>query len=275
LDASFDKQRIAMKQKSNDIETLANDLVENAPFEADKEISYVVNDAIREVTKSITNIKEQSIAEWTSKTIPAKSLSPQIKQAVDYAMTQRQHKVVRLDEHILQKQTTIKELDTTITQQQQGLATFLQNSQHTFKTTIQDIIEHETGNNEGSTLNDLLTRETTSAVEQMVKIREDLKTTIDTHFLAKEKELTERMHAFFSTQQNARHDERTCTLNDAHVRPEYDANNLNHNPRTYSTPVQSEHHETNETPLEEEERKLPWNHTAHTMRTSIQVMSNI
>ncbi len=275
LDASFDKHRIAMNQKSNDMETLANDLVENAPFEADKEISYVVNDAIREVTESITNIKEQSIAEWTSSTIPAKSLTPQIKQAVDYAMTQRQHEVVRLDEHILQRQMTIKELETTITQQQQGLTTFLQNSQHTFETTIQDIIERETGNNEGSTLNDLLTRETTSAVEQMVKIREDLKTTIDTHFLAKEKELTERMHAFESTQQNARHDDRNRTLNDAHVRPEYDANNLNHNPRTYSTPVQSEHHETNETPLEEEERKLPWNHTARTMRTSIQVMSNI
>ncbi len=266
------------------METFANDLVENAPFEADKEISYVVNDAIREVTESITNIKEQSIAEWTSSTIPAKSLTPQIKQAVDYAMTQRQHEVVRLDEHILQRQMTIKELETTITQQQQGLTTFLQNSQHTFETTIQDIIERETGNNEGSTLNDLLTRETTSAVEQMVKIREDLKTTIDTHFLAKEKELTERMHALESTQQNAkekeltermhalestqqnaRHDDRNRTLNDAHVRPEYDANNLNHNPRTYSTPVQSEHHETNETTLEEEERKLPWNHTARTM----------
>jgi vacuolar-type H+-ATPase subunit H len=76
-----------MNQKSNDMETLANDLVESAPFEADKEISYVVNDAIRKVTESITNIKEQSIAEWISSTIPAKSLSPQIKQAVDYAMT--------------------------------------------------------------------------------------------------------------------------------------------------------------------------------------------
>jgi hypothetical protein len=159
LDATFNKHRIAINQKSNDMETLANDLVENAPFEAGKEISYVVNDAIREVTESITNIKEQSIAEWTSNTIPAKSLSPQIKQAVDYAMTQRQHKVVRLDEHILLRQTTIKELETTITQQQQGLTTFLQNSQHTFETTIQDIIERETGNNEGSTLNDLLTRE--------------------------------------------------------------------------------------------------------------------
>jgi hypothetical protein len=63
LDASFDKHRIAMNQKRNDMETLANDLVENAPFEADKEISYVVKDAIREVTESITNIKEQSIAE--------------------------------------------------------------------------------------------------------------------------------------------------------------------------------------------------------------------
>jgi hypothetical protein len=50
LDASSDKHRIAMNKKSNDMETLANDLVENAPFEANKEISYVVNDAIREVT---------------------------------------------------------------------------------------------------------------------------------------------------------------------------------------------------------------------------------
>jgi hypothetical protein len=157
LDASFDKHRIAMNQKSNDMETLANGLVENAPFEADKEISYVVNDAIREVTESITNIKEQSIAEWTSSTIPAKSLSPQIKQAVDYAMTQRQHKVTRLDEHILKRQTTIKKLEATIAQQQQGLTTFLQNSQHNFETMIHDIIERETGNNEGSTLNDLLT----------------------------------------------------------------------------------------------------------------------
>jgi hypothetical protein len=44
LDASSDKHRIAMNKKSNDMETLANDLVENAPFEANKEISYVVND---------------------------------------------------------------------------------------------------------------------------------------------------------------------------------------------------------------------------------------
>jgi hypothetical protein len=139
-----------MKQKSNDMETLANDLVENTPFEADKEISYVVNDAIHKVTESITNIKEQSIAEWTSSRIPAKSLSPQIKQAVDYAMTQRQHEV-----------------------------------------------------------------------------------------------------------------------------PEHGAHNLHSNPGMYRTPVQSKHHETNNTPLEEEERKLPWNHMARTMRTSIQVMSNI
>jgi predicted component of type VI protein secretion system len=129
-------------------------------------------------------------------------------------MAQRQHEVTRLDEHILKRQTTIKELGATIAQQQQGLTTFLQNSQHNFETTIHDIIERETGNNEGSTLNDLLTRETTSAVEQMVKIREDLKTTIDTHFLAKEKELTERMNAFESTQQNERHDGRNRTLND-------------------------------------------------------------
>jgi hypothetical protein len=103
----------------------------------------------------------------------------------------------------------------------------------------------------------------------MVKIREDLKTTIDTHFLAKEKELTERMNAFESTQQNERHDDRNRTNN------EHGAHNLHSNPGTYSTPVQSEHHETNNTPLEEEERKLPWNHTARIMRTSIQVMSNI
>jgi hypothetical protein len=113
----------------------------------------------------------------------------------------------------------------------------------------------------------------------MVKIREDLKTMISTHFLAKEKELTERMNAFESTQQNERHNDRNRTLNDAHDRPdqqsEYDANNLHSNLGTYSTPVQSKHHKTNDTPLEEEERKLPWNHTALTMRTSIQVMSNI
>jgi hypothetical protein len=88
LDASFDKHRIAINQKCNDMETLANDLVENASFVADKEINYVVNYVICEVTECITNIKEQSIAEWTSSTIPAKTLSPQIKQAVDYAMTQ-------------------------------------------------------------------------------------------------------------------------------------------------------------------------------------------
>jgi hypothetical protein len=58
LDASFHKHRIAMNQKSNDMETLANDLVENAPFEPDKEISYVVNDAICGFIESITNIKE-------------------------------------------------------------------------------------------------------------------------------------------------------------------------------------------------------------------------
>jgi hypothetical protein len=218
LDASFDKHRIAMNKKSNDMQTLANDLVGNAPFEANKEISYVVNDAIRTVTESITNIKEQSIAEWTSSTIPAKSLSPQIKQGVDYAMTQRQHEATRLDKHILKRQTTIKEA--TIAQQQQGLTTFLKNSQHNFETTIHDIIKRKTGNNEGSTLNDLLTQETTSAVGQMVKIREDLKTTIDTHFVAKEKELTERMNAFKSTQQNERHDNRNRTLNDMHDRPD-------------------------------------------------------
>jgi hypothetical protein len=67
LDASFNKHRIAMNQKSNDMETLANDLVENAPFEANKEISFVVKDKISEVIESITNIEEQSIAEWTSK----------------------------------------------------------------------------------------------------------------------------------------------------------------------------------------------------------------
>jgi hypothetical protein len=112
----------------------------------------------------------------------------------------------------------------------------------------------------------------------MVKIREDLKTTIDTNFLVKEKELTEPLNAFETTQQNRRHNDRNRTLNNVHDRPdqpEYDANNLNYNPRRYSTPVQSEHKETNETPHEEEERKLPWNHTARTMRTSIQVMSNI
>jgi hypothetical protein len=171
-----------MNQKSNDMETLANDLVENAPFEADKEISYVLNDAIREVTESITNIKEQSIAEWTTNTIPEKSLSPQIKQAVDYAMTQRQHEVARLDKYILQRQATTKEVEAAIMQQQQGLTTFLQNSWHTFKASIKDIIERETGNNEGSTLKDLLTWETTSAVKEMVKIREDLKTIIDVNF---------------------------------------------------------------------------------------------
>jgi hypothetical protein len=88
--------------------------------------------------------------------IPAKSLSPQIKQAVDYAMTQCQHEVTRLDEHILQRQTTIKELEATIAQQHQGLTTFLQNSQHTFETTIHNIIERERGNRKGWTLNDLL-----------------------------------------------------------------------------------------------------------------------
>jgi hypothetical protein len=284
----LDKHGIAMNQKCNDMETLANNLlVANAPFEADKEMSYVVNNAIREVTESITNIKEQSIAEWTTNTIPAKSLSPQIKQAVDYAMTQRQHEVARLDEHILQRHGTTKEVEAAMMQQQQGLTTFLQNSRHTFETLIKDIIERETGNNEGCTLNDLLTRETASAVIQMVKIREDLKTTIDAHFLAKEKELTGRMNAFDSrqqnrrqafdsTQQNGRHDDRNRKLNDTHDRPdrpEYDVNNRNNNPRTYSTPVQS--NEINETPLEEEERKLPWNHTTRTMRTSIQVMSNI
>ena len=72
-------------------------------------------------------------------------------------MAQRQHEVTRLDEHILKRQTTIKELEATIAQQQQGLTTFLQNSQHNFETMIHDIIERETGNNEGSTLNDLLT----------------------------------------------------------------------------------------------------------------------
>jgi hypothetical protein len=121
----------------------------------------------------------------------------------------------------------------------------------------------------------------------MVKIREDLKTTIDAHFLAKEKELTERMntfdstqqngrHAFESTQQNGRHGGRNRKLNDTHdrpERPEYDVNNRNNTPRMYSTPVQS--NESNKTPLEEEERKLPWNHMARTMRTSIQVMANI
>jgi vacuolar-type H+-ATPase subunit H len=277
MDASLDKHRIAMNQKSNDMETLANDLVENAPFEADKEISYVVNDAIREVTESTTNIKEQSIAGWTSSTIPAKSLSPQIKQAVDYAITQRQHEVTRLDEHILQPQTTITELETTIAQQQQGLTIFLQNSQHTFETMIHDIIKHEIGNNKGSRLNDLLTRETTSTVEQMVKIQ-PLKTTINTHFIVKEKELTKRMNAFESIQQNKRHDDRNHTRHDTHDRPdrpEYGAHNLHSNLGAYSTPVQSEHHETNNTPLEEEERKLPWNHTTCTMRTSIQVMLNI
>jgi hypothetical protein len=278
LDASFDKHLTAMNQKSKDKDALANDLVENAPFKADKEIScVVVNDVIREVTESITNIKEQSIADWTSHTISAKSLTPHITQAVDHAMTQRKHEVIRLDEHILRHQETTKKREETITQHETQTTAFLQNSQHTFETMIKDIIKRETGNNKGPTLNDLLTRETTSAVEQMVNIREDLKTTIDTHFLAKEKEMTECMNELKSVHQLGGHGNRNHTPNDVHNdRPNCDENNPRYNPRKYSRPVQSEQKASNKMRLDKEEQlPLPWNHTAHTMRTSIQVMANI
>ncbi len=111
-----------MNQKSNDMKALANDLVENASFEADKEISYVVNDAIREVMESITKIEEQFICDWRSRTISAKSLTPHITQVV---MNQRKHKVIRLDEHILRAQETIKKREETIVQHQTQTTAFL------------------------------------------------------------------------------------------------------------------------------------------------------
>jgi hypothetical protein len=67
-----------MNQKSSDMEDLANALIENAPFEAEKEIGYVTKDTISDIKEAIAIEKEKSIAEWTTRTIPIAILTPQI-----------------------------------------------------------------------------------------------------------------------------------------------------------------------------------------------------
>jgi hypothetical protein len=52
-----------MNQKSSDTEELANALIKNAPFEAEKEIGYVTKDAINDIKEAIAIEKEKSIAE--------------------------------------------------------------------------------------------------------------------------------------------------------------------------------------------------------------------
>jgi hypothetical protein len=58
LDATFDKQRLAVNQKCSDMEELANALIENAPFEAEKEIGYVTKDTINDIKEAIAMEKK-------------------------------------------------------------------------------------------------------------------------------------------------------------------------------------------------------------------------
>jgi hypothetical protein len=109
-----------MNQKSSDMEELANPLIKNAPFEAEKEIGYVTKDTINDIIE-----REKSIAEWTTCTIPTAILAPQINQAIDNAITKREHKLGTADAQIQQRQIEIARLNEVINNRQQGFITFL------------------------------------------------------------------------------------------------------------------------------------------------------
>lgn len=77
---------------------------------------------------------------------------------------------------------------------QQGFITFLDIHQQDLESQIQAIINWETSNTGGSTLNKILTRETTTAIEQMVKFLDKIKTDIKDRILSKEQDLYHGRH---------------------------------------------------------------------------------
>jgi hypothetical protein len=136
---------------------------------------------------------EKSIAEWTTRTIPTAILAPQINQAVDNAIAKREHKLGTVDSQIQQRQIEIARLNEIIDNRQQGFITFLHIGRQDFESQIQETIDRETSNTNGSTLYNILTIETTTAIEQMVKIRDEIKTDIKDHILSKEQDMHQRM----------------------------------------------------------------------------------
>jgi hypothetical protein len=168
-----------------------------------------------------------------------------------------------MDAKIQQRQIEIARLTKIIDNRQQSFITFLDTRRQDFESQIHAIIDRETNNMDGSTLNNILKIETTTAIEQMVKIRDEIKTDIKDHILSKEqqvmyqrmddikKEITERLT---NTPETHRHD--SNTHHEVPTTPITSA--IRHAPDT-----------DDETPMQ------PWNHTARIMRAIIQVMSNI
>jgi hypothetical protein len=110
--------------------------------------------------------KEKSIAEWTTRTIPTAILAPQINQAVDNAITKCEYNLGTLDAKIQQRQIKIAHLNEISDNRQQSFITFLNIRRQDFESQIQAIIDRETSNTNGSMLNNILTIETTTAINK-------------------------------------------------------------------------------------------------------------
>jgi hypothetical protein len=120
-------------------------------------------------------------------------LAPQINQAVNNAISQGEHTLGTVDAKIQQRQIEIAHLNELIDNRQQGFITFLDICRNNFESQIQAVIDRETSNTDGSTLNNILKTETTTAIEQMVKIQDEIKTDIKDHILSKEQDMYHRM----------------------------------------------------------------------------------
>jgi hypothetical protein len=251
-----------MNQKSSDMEELANALIKNASSEVEKEIGYVTKNTIKDIKEAIAIEKEKSIAEWMTRTIPTAILTPQINQAVNNAISQREHTLGTVDAKIQQSQIEIAHLNELIDNRQQGFITFLNIRRKDFESQIQAVIDRETSNTDGSTLNNILKIETTTAIEQMVKIRDEIKTDIKDHILSKEQDMYHRMDNL-----EKEVTERLTSTS----KPSHHDSNTQHDVPT--TPITSARRDTLDT--DDATPTQPWNHTASIMRASIQVMSNI
>jgi hypothetical protein len=189
-------------------------------------------------------------------------LAPQINQAANNATAQREHTLGTVDTKIQQRQIEIAHLNELIDNRQQGFITFLDICQKDFESQIQAVIDRETSNTDGSTLNNILKIEATTAIEQMVKIRDEIKADIKDHILSKKQDMYHRMdnlkkeiiERLTSTPEPSRHD-----------------SNTQHDVPT--TPITSARHDAPDT--DDASPRQPWNHTARIMRASNQVMSNI
>jgi C4-dicarboxylate-specific signal transduction histidine kinase len=189
LDATFDKHHLAMHQKSSDMEELANALIKNSPFEAENKIGYVTKDTINDIKGAIAMEQAKSIAEWTARTI--------LTQSWHHASTRlltmpslNEHTLGSMDTKIQQRQIEITRLNDIIDNCQQGFITFLDTRQQDFESEMHAIIDRESNNTDGSTLNNILKIETTTAIEQMVKIRDKSKQTSKSTSSAKNRPCT-------------------------------------------------------------------------------------